>query len=191
MDTELMLDVGQANELKLAFRRADYTNADIKKLCEGDMLAKVLPVVRDQAEVKVVKHLIDCDADPFLPNDWKKVEEHRKAGQLEWDPTKVKLYLSECQQNGKFINGHDLRKELTGRPVLNACVLDYLLAHPELIPDEWKGKVVFFWGTIYCVSVGNLCVRYLYWSGDGWHGRYNWLDGDWIGSNPAALLASI
>jgi hypothetical protein len=52
MDKELMLDVGQANELKLAFRRAGYTNAEIKKLCEGDLLAQLLPLVKGVAEVK-------------------------------------------------------------------------------------------------------------------------------------------
>jgi len=36
-----MLDVGLANELKLAFRRAGYTSEDIKRLCEGDILADV------------------------------------------------------------------------------------------------------------------------------------------------------
>ncbi len=50
MDTELMLDVGQANELKLAFRRSGYTNADIKKLCEGDILARLLSIVRGDNE---------------------------------------------------------------------------------------------------------------------------------------------
>ena len=50
MDTELMLDVGQANELKLAFRRSGYTNVDIKKLCEGNILARLLPLVRGESE---------------------------------------------------------------------------------------------------------------------------------------------
>lgn len=45
MDNELMLDVGQANELKLAFRRAGFTNRDIKKLCEGRLLTDVLAVI--------------------------------------------------------------------------------------------------------------------------------------------------
>jgi len=39
---------------------------------------------------------------------------------------------------------------------MNANVLDYLLAHPELIPEDWKNKYVFFWGTIYRYSSGGL-----------------------------------
>ena len=51
---QLMLDVGQANEIKLAARRAGATNADLKTLSEGDMFVTILPVLRGQAEVKVV-----------------------------------------------------------------------------------------------------------------------------------------
>lgn len=51
MDTELMLDVGQANEIKMAARRAGATNADLKKLSTGEMFAKILPVIRGLAQV--------------------------------------------------------------------------------------------------------------------------------------------
>ena len=57
MDTELMLDVGQANEIKLAARRAGATNADLKKLSEGDVFAKILRVLRGRAEV-VIKSIL-------------------------------------------------------------------------------------------------------------------------------------
>lgn len=73
--------------------------------------------------------------------------------------------------------------------MLNANVLEYLLAHPDLIPEEWKGKAVFFWGTIYRDSDGGLYVRYLYWSGVRWSWVCNWLARDWIGHDPAAVLA--
>lgn len=189
MDTELMLDVGQANEFKLACRRAGYTNADIKKMCEGDVLAQLLPVVRGNGEVTVVRHLIDCDANPFTPKGWM-VEEHKKQGQFEWDPSKVTLHLSPNQQGDKYIVGNKLCRELASEPVLNANVLDYLLARPDLIPEEWKCKAVFFWGTIYRHSDGRLFVRFLCFSGDGWHWRCHWLDSSWDSDNPAARLAS-
>jgi ribosomal protein S27E len=48
-----MLDVGQANELKLAFRRANYTNDDIKRLCEGTILADVRNVLIGCAEINM------------------------------------------------------------------------------------------------------------------------------------------
>lgn len=136
----------------------------------------------------VTKHLINTDADPFTPDGWK-VEEHRKKGQFTWDPTKVSLYLSSRQKGGKVIGGHDLRKELSGKAVLNANVLDYLLAHPELIPESWKGKRVYFWGTIYRRADGFLSVRCLYWYDGRWRWRYDWLFYGWNGIMPAALAS--
>ena len=189
MSEELTLDVGQANEIKLAARRGGWTNADLKRLSEGNMMARLLPVVRGKADIAYPKHLIDCDVDPFVPDGWL-VEKHIKGGQLSFDPTKVKLWLSKVQTKGGVIEGNKLRKELKGQPVLNACILDYLLAHPELIPEEWKGKAVFFWGTIYRDSNGNLYVRCLYWDDEQWSWRSFWLDGGFGGSNLAAVSAS-
>lgn len=186
--SDLMLDVGQANELKLAFRRAEWTNDEIKKLCEGNVLADVRNVLRDLAEIKPIEHVIDCDADPFVPEGWK-VKEHRKGGLWKWDEKYVILHLSKFQKKGGISTGNDLRKELENKPVLNANVLDYLLAHPHLIPEKWKGKSIFFWGTIYRDPDGDLNVRYLCWGGDGWCWRWRWLQSGWLEHCPAALRA--
>lgn len=182
---ELMLDVSQAHELKLAFRRNGWTNADIKALSEGNFLADVLKLMKGQLEIKPIEHLIDCDVYPFIPNGWA-VEEHKKGGMFKFNPEKISLYLSKKQKSG-----HDLRKELADKPVMNANVLDYLLAHPELIPEEWKGKYIFFWGTIYRLSVGSLIVRCLSWSGSEWFWGCSWLDCgfDFSSDNPAALAS--
>lgn len=51
--SDLKLDVDQAGELKAGFRRADWTNAEIKLLCEGDILAKVRQVICGRAEIVV------------------------------------------------------------------------------------------------------------------------------------------
>ncbi|MEK7173028.1 MAG: hypothetical protein AAB740_03555 [Patescibacteria group bacterium] len=188
--SDLMLDVDQAGELKAAFRRGDWTNAEIKRACEGNFLAQVREVLLGRAEIKTVSHTIDCDADPFVPEDWK-VEEHKKGGRLLWDLAKVELFLSENQKDGNIIVGNKLRKELADKPVLNANVLDWLLAHPQLIPEEWKGKYIFFWGTIYRDSSGDLGVRCLYFYDGEWRWSVRWLGHDWHDLNPAALLASL
>lgn len=49
--SDLMLDVGQANELKLAFRRADYEASQVKSLCEGDILTQVRQVLLGNARI--------------------------------------------------------------------------------------------------------------------------------------------
>ena len=141
--------------------------------------------LRGDAEVVIKTHTIDCDANPYVPDGWK-VEEHIKGGELVWNPDEVELYLCDKQKGGT-IEGNELRKLLKDKPVLNACVLDYLLANPQLIPEEWKGKAVFFWGTIYRHSRGLLCVRFLYWYDGGWYWSHNWLGCSWVDDDPAAL----
>ena len=132
---------------------------------------------------------INCDKNPKIPYDGWTIESHKKMGKIEWNPDNIELYLSDKQKTG-HISGNELRKELENKPVLNACVLDYLLKHQDLIPDSWKGKNVYFWGTIFRSAHGNLCVRYLYWDDGRWNWHCHWLDNDWDAYEPAALLAS-
>lgn len=141
--------------------------------------------------VDMSQHLIDCDAAP-RPSIGRKVEKHIKGGQLEWSPARVKLYLAKSQKPGKLVEGNKLRKELEGQKVLNGKVLDYLLAHPELIPDEWKGNRVCFWGTVYRDIVGRRYIDCLCWGGRrGWYREDRWLGRVWRNDCPAAVSVSI
>ena len=128
---------------------------------------------------------INTSQKPFIPGGWT-VESHDTLGEI--DLKDIELYLDPEQSKG--IEGNKLRKKLKDKKVLNAVVLDYLLSHQDLIPEEWKGRYVYFWGTIYRNSNGYLCVRYLVWYGSEWNWDYNWLGSDWNGHNPAASLAS-
>ncbi len=189
------LDVDQASELELAFRRANFSSDDIKRLCEGTVLVEVRSVLRGHAIINVIEHVIDCDAKPFLPVGWT-VEEHQKGGQWKFDSEQVRFFLSNGQKGSKVIEGNKLRKELVGKIVLNANVLDYLLANPCLIPEEWKKdeggntRYILFWGTIYRDRGDNLCVRCLYWRDNRWHWSSRWLDGGWRCRSPAAVRTS-
>jgi hypothetical protein len=184
----------------MAIKYSDLNLGQIEALvnkCGG--MEGVQRLLSGTAEVVVKSHIIDLNADPFIPDGWK-VEEHQKSGNgsgaLEWDATKVEFYLDKGQQDGKYIEGNKLRKALDGKPVLNANVLDYLLANPHLIPDDWKKdekgdtRYIFFWGTIYRYSDGHLCARYLYWDDGRWRWSAGWLDRDWNGRCPAAVRAS-
>lgn len=193
-----LYSIGQMNEHADALERNGWTPADLKKASGGDILANLLPLVRAYGEVTIAtlpQHLINCDADPFIPNGFT-VESHKKRGQLAFDSTKIKLHLSSNQQGGKCIDGNKLRKELTNEPVLNANVLDFLLKNPRLIPEEWKKdasdntRYIFFWGTIYRSSGGDLFVRFLYCHDGSWHCNHDWLGHVWYGGGPAAVLAS-
>ncbi len=146
-------------------------------------------ILSGRATIAYKEHIIDLDADPRIPYDGWSVEEHKKGGQFTWDPTRVALFLSKKQQEGS-IEGNKLRKEMADQPVYNANLLDYLLDNPHLIPEEWKGKAVFFWGTIYRDSDGDLCVRCLIWDGGYWKRDSNWLDNSFDADNPSAVAAS-
>ena len=176
------------HQLEMAIDRNGGTKADVQALCEGDVFAMVLSYVRGKKE-KTMKPIIDLDADPMIPKDWT-VKEHIKGGQFEFDPKRVALYLDEAQQGGGTIVGKKLRQKLKSKGVYNANLLDFLLAHPKLISKKWKGKFIFFWGTIYRNSNGYLCVRCLYWGGVRWDWNYDWLDSDFDGDDPAVVSAS-
>ena len=183
-----LYSVGLMNQLGDALEAAGYAPGDVTDLrSKIEALKQLKGVLNGTSEIIEVKHIIDLNADPFVPDNWK-VEEHIKGGLLEWHPSKVAFYLS-AQQKGGSIKGNKLRKELKGKPVFNACLLDYLLAHPQLIPESWKGKYICFWGTVYRDSDGNLFVRCLYWFGGHWCWSYYWLDDDFDDYRPA-LLAS-
>lgn len=149
----------------------------------GESLSRVL------RQALVSTGIIDCDTDPFMPKGWT-VKEHKKGGQIKWGSKKVMLHLSKKQHGSKVIGGHDLRQELENRLVLNANVLDYLLTNPHLIPKEWRGSHVFFWGTVYRDPGGDLCVRCLRWGDGRWGWSDRWLDRDWDDDAPAAVFAS-
>lgn len=162
-------------------------NALVKNMMRQTGIANANEVVRlfnsGNFELKVTNHIIDCDKAPLILYDGWKVEEHIKGGQFAWNPEKVKLFLSVNQKydTSTSMKGEELRKELKDQPVVNANVLDYLLDHPNLIPEEWKveekGKTryVFFWGTIYRDPEDDLFVRYLSFDGSHWKQEHYWL----------------
>jgi hypothetical protein len=138
-------------------------------------------------QIVIDKHIVDLDADPFIPEGWS-VEEHKKGGQFKYDPTEVELYLDEDQKNGKNIDGNKLRKNLANQNVFNVNLLDFLLENPQLIPESWKGKAIFFWGTVYRDADGYLFVSYLYCiGGDRWRWDHCRLDDSLDSFNPTAV----
>jgi hypothetical protein len=136
----------------------------------------------------VAEHTIDLDADPFVPVPWT-VETHRKGGQLEWNPDTVTLFLTPYQRFVGGVRGEALLEEIAHKPVINANMLDWLLAHPHLIPESWEWNDVVFWGTIYSDRDGRLYVRYLHLCAFGlWIWFYLELKYDFYDGFPAAVL---
>jgi len=141
-------------------------------------------------------HVIDLDAPPVLPPGWSVAPEKeqitsRVRGKFVWDKTKVALHLDPGQLGDGRLRGTKLRKRLQGRPVLPVQVGGFLFAHQDLIPDEWKERgYIHFW-TVLRDSNGRLCVRCLYWCGDGWCWGHDSLGVEWDGQNPSAVPVSV
>ncbi|ETB63735.1 TPA: hypothetical protein DIC38_02935 [Candidatus Nomurabacteria bacterium] len=162
---DLMLDVSQAHELKMAFRRNGWTNGDIKTLSEGNILTSVLDVIRDNScviskeELSAI-HIIDTRTKPKSTTHHA-VMNHISNGLLKWDLSKISLFASKefdrpCELYkelcDEFDGSYPSYKKISNKSLANARVAEYLLVHPDLIPEEWKEySYILFLGTIcYC-----------------------------------------
>jgi len=182
--------------MKVALTEASGPLKDLLSKLDGengsDTLEGLKKFLRGENPFPVIEAgLIDLDADPFVPDGWS-VEGHKKGGQVKWGQTLVRLHLDKGQEGKGSIKGNKLRRELEVLSPYNANMLDFLLKkeNRHLIPEEWKDKAVFFWGTIYRRADGSLCVRYLHWDGDEWGWRYDWLVYEFSSWHPAAVPAS-
>ncbi len=133
-------------------------------------------------------YVIDCDADPSVPRGLS-IEYHKKHGSMLWTPRRFGLYLSERQKNG-VLTGKELEYELEDQPVANACVGDFFVKNPDLIPEKWIGLYLFFWGTIYRDIHRDLYVRCLYMICDEWRWTFFRLVSDRHITDPAVILTS-
>lgn len=181
--------IGAMNKLADALDNAGFSASDVTKLTQYSELDLILQLLNGYAQIVQFEYIIDCDADPLISDGWRVVE-HCKNGQMKWDPENISLYLSKEQHNDKGVVGHELYEKLKKKKRLNANVLDFLFANPLLIPEKWKNKFIFFWGTIYLFSDGHRYVRRLYcFGGVKWTWDYCWLDRAFDGNCPAALSA--
>jgi hypothetical protein len=191
----LTLDVGMANQLKLAFQRCGWANEEIERLIVGNILADVRNVVLGHAVIENRQNIIDQTTHEFWQVNCK-IEEHYIIGNgtLRWNQAHVKLYLAPIQTEADRIDGNSIRSALAGKPLLNASILDYLLSHPHLIPKHWKRdemgniRYTFFWGTIYSFPGGEFSVRCLFWENDKWQTCGRSLTLEWYRNFYAAVF---
>lgn len=95
-----------------------------------------------------------------------KIVSHQKLGELAWDPSRIEFYYSANQLDRTWkpatMNNKLHAEVVNNHTPLNACVLDYLLRHKELIPLSFHEKIVLFHGTLYCHRQHGLCIRALH-----------------------------
>ena len=209
---------GQTHQLMERLEAEEFTPAEVTKLGQFNNLAgfksvlngtaKIKPVSEDATRVITINEttiVVNLAATPKLPFNGAELEKHigdgwaiveKRTDGLYVNGRKVVLDLVKRQKNGKWLKGHELREELTDKPVLNANLLDAVADNPHLIPEDWKKdedgntRFIFFWATIYRDSIGNLYVRCLYFLVGGWQRIYDWLGNDWRGNLTGAVLAS-
>jgi hypothetical protein len=149
------------------------------------------------------KHIIDLDASPVIPAHFKNWRIRPKdqpsnvvRGKFEWDPAKVRLYVTPGQEQGQILSPRRFTEELDGELLFNATLLDYLLDHPEIIPEERKRdkygrtRYIFFFGTYYDDPYGDLYVRGLCCEFQQWGGCSRWLGKSWDNTYPVAVLTT-
>lgn len=171
MSRETALSIGQAHELDLAFRRTNWTNEDIHRLIDGGILQSVLGVVRGTHEVREIERIIDLSRDPELPFPGTRIKRHSDGGLLRLIKDGGDLLLGEqriiptpaqnCAGGSAYGNSVFMILE-DGKPV-SACVLDYMVRHPEIWPQILKdGRPALFWGHTYADDEREY-VRMGYW----------------------------
>ncbi|MCH7492873.1 hypothetical protein IID19_04805 [Patescibacteria group bacterium] len=169
--SDLMLDVDQARELKAAFRRGDWTNALIKRACEGDSLAQFKLVVEGSAEIVHKPHILKrqpFDPEQFLGKGWKIDEQvgNRTGDNLDAGKIVTNDYLRE---RASSINGEDRLKRIkaaTEDIQLDASDFLALWKEKDHVTLKWlydtRGITwLSFWGTILRGPDGLRHVLYL------------------------------
>ncbi len=178
----------------------EFFNKTLKQLGEKfletqlvKMLSGTAVMVNLDAPIKLPFNGAEIESQ--IGSGWVKIE--KRLDGLYIDNRKVSLYLSERQKNGNTIKGYELREELTGKLVLHPNILDAILDHSYLLPEDWKKdekgdiRFIFFWAVIFrSPSFDNLYVRYLYFHDGWWNSNYYWLDNDWDDNDPTALCAN-
>jgi len=160
--------IGQMNQLGDALERYGITPEEVTRFSSSsEILQGLLDVIRGRAKVVMFRHIINCNVDPEVPDGWDVVDHIRGSDQFEWDRNRIGLHITRRKRVGGLYHGQpfgdEVQQDLRHRclRVPNANIVDYLIAHPELVPEEWGADRVMFWGTVYRNPEGRLYVRYI------------------------------
>lgn len=136
----------------------------------------------------------------FIGAGWSILNDETDARSIaltELDLAKVQ-HVTMLKDGETYVKGEEKLKRLRASDYirLDADIFLTLWENQHLIPESWKEKVngntryIYFDGTVLRDSDGCRFVLYLCWRGGRWNWRVDWLDYDWLGSGPSAVLAS-
>jgi len=132
-------------------------------LCLLIGLALSMPII--VSGQKIAK--IDCNSPAYLPDPSWKVLDDSQAGTFIFNQATVRLITLTSPRSQE--KGEIFGEKMKLSPC-HANVLDYLLAHQELIPESWRDKIIIFTGTVYGDPAGNRLFRTMIY----WNGSWDW-----------------
>ena len=206
----LMLDVDQAGELKAAFRRHNYTNTLIKRMCEGDALGQFklfLAGTHQITPIPVPTISIDRSR-PFNPVEFigagfkmdpNEPEDQNSLVLTEFDLKKVR-FEHMLKEGEESITGEKKLQRLKARDnfvradaKFGQTLFEDWQKNGENSMLEYLRKTrgvtwMDFPGTVLQGSGVRRCVLYLRWSGGCWSWRCLWLVFDWGADNPSLVF---
>ncbi len=160
--SKFKFDVALATELKQAARKAGATLSDIKQLARADVLAEILPALRGWARVVAHQEFVNGEEIRYVIDSGMdfNVRYHNFLGDIKLERRGDGLVLNGkrillCQDPEQSQHPKPSREELYkllrkryGERLLSSSVQIYLFNHPELVPNSFKEKDIFFWGTL-------------------------------------------
>jgi len=113
----------------------------------------------------------------FIGKDWA-VAENREVIPENWGPKCTRL-VSNLKSGETSVIGEEVLKRFATQPLLGARAFQYYWNNQQDIPEDWKGKLVFFDATILRDPDGSLYSLYLRWHGGRWDWNARWLGRAW------------
>lgn len=145
----------------------------------GHIMAKVIKGV---AEIRDLPHTVDLDEQPLEINGYMVVS-HNGGGVFNFDDRAVTLFSEDIPKNG-----YQLKSLITN--AFNGNMLDFLLNHQDLIPNDCREVYTCFLGTIYQdLQDDQPYIRAMYNYRDCYHSVLLPLDNDFDRCTPILLPA--
>ncbi|HUQ30182.1 MAG TPA: hypothetical protein VM103_01540 [Candidatus Paceibacterota bacterium] len=173
MTSELTRHLGLAHKLFQAGDVAGFTPELWNTLAERPLLFKeVRAVIEGNATVTITRHVVGCNASEPQLRGYTIASHSRLRRDWEFRKYEMKLWQPDEKLHQQCLRA--AFREIDQKYLLNASILEYLLAHPEVMPEDTENKIkkdgpILFLGTVYENTEGDQLVRALtsYWDGLG------------------------
>lgn len=122
-------------------------------------------------QVVITRHVIDTIQAPHYDYELFSVERHNSVGRrgsslLEWNSSRITLWRPPSLKQRTIDDVEAL--VVHKHKVLNATVRDYLLRYQDLIPQDWREKILCFYGTIFSKARAKRFVPTIRWEDGKW-----------------------